>query len=74
MLKALIDSKKTIDSINKMQENGKFKKYISNIFFPYYKNFEEFSRIDFNFPLTVIDSRKEWKWKKFYTTCSLWVS
>lgn len=54
MSKALNDSKEIVDSINKMHENGEFKKYISNIYFPYYKNFEEFSRIDFNFPLTVI--------------------
>ena len=44
----------TIENINKMYQDGKFKKYISNIYFPFYKNFEEFSKMDFNFPLTVI--------------------
>lgn len=46
-----------IDSIEGPNDSTialKNKVYIKQIYFPFYKNFEKFSKIDFNFPLTVL--------------------
>lgn len=44
-----------IESIKKMKGNEKvFPNYIKNITFPFYKNIEENTRIDFDFPLTIL--------------------
>lgn len=43
-----------IFSIQRMKESGCFKNYIEYIQFPYYKNLVEHSRINFDFPLTVL--------------------
>lgn len=43
-----------IDSIEGPNDSTialKNKVYIKQIYFPFYKNFEKFSKIDFNFPL-----------------------
>lgn len=45
---------KLITDITQDKSNNKFKKYISSIKFPYYKNFIPFSEINFEFPLTVL--------------------
>lgn len=42
-----------VKNINQMKQKGCFKSYISKIIFPFYKNFEEDSVINFTFPLTV---------------------
>ena len=43
-----------ISSIQKMKDSGCFKNYIEYIQFPYYKNLVEHSRINFDFPLTIL--------------------
>jgi ATPase involved in DNA repair len=48
------ETEELIDVVRKLKEDKVFEKYIDNIYFPYYKNFEEFSKITFDFPLTVI--------------------
>ncbi|MBO0438895.1 ATP-dependent nuclease [Candidatus Enterococcus ikei] len=45
--------KELVSTIQKKKNRGDFKKYIDKIYFPYYKNFAEFSEITFPFPLTV---------------------
>jgi predicted ATPase len=47
----IIENIRTITSI---KEHGKFLKYIDFIRFPYYRNMEIHSQINFDFPLTVI--------------------
>lgn len=46
--------RKEILNIQKMKENGCFKNYIEYIQFPFYKNLVENSRINFEFPMTVL--------------------
>lgn len=43
-----------ISSIQRMKECGCFKNYIEYIQFPFYKNLVEHSRINFDFPMTVL--------------------
>lgn len=43
-----------IDSIISMKSHGAFQKYIDFIHFPFYRNMEINSRINFDFPLTAI--------------------
>lgn len=43
-----------ISSIQRMKESGCFKNYIEYIQFPFYKNLVEHSRINFDFPMTVL--------------------
>lgn len=45
---------KEIDDIKKMKENGIFKKYIEYIAFPYYKNLVPGTKINFDFPITIL--------------------
>lgn len=48
------DTSKNISAILQMKERGIFQKYIEFIHFPFYRNMEIHSRVNFNFPLTVI--------------------
>lgn len=43
-----------ISAIVRMKENGVFKKYIEYIDFPFYKNLVSRTRINFDFPMTVL--------------------
>lgn len=43
-----------IQKIQADKIDGKFNKYINKIIFPFYKNFQNFSSINFQFPLTVL--------------------
>lgn len=45
---------KDVQVIKQMKENGAFKNYIEYIDFPFYKNLVPRSRINFEFPLTVL--------------------
>ncbi|WP_260341199.1 ATP-binding protein [Lacticaseibacillus paracasei] len=45
---------KAVKEVGEMKETGDFKKYIDEIYFPFYKNFVQFSKITFEYPLTVI--------------------
>ena len=45
---------KKIEEIRKMKENGVFKNYIEFMTFPYYKNLVPGTRIDFEFPITIL--------------------
>lgn len=47
----IINSK---EKVNKSIKSLKNRVFIKQIYFPFYKNFEAFSKIDFNFPLTVL--------------------
>lgn len=52
-----IEPKKTtelIETVENIKKNDMFSKYITEIYFPSYKNFIEFSKIHFDFPLTVL--------------------
>lgn len=46
--------KQIIDILSKMSENNVFSNYIKKITFPYYRNLDPYSSINFDFPLTVI--------------------
>jgi predicted ATPase len=48
------DPKKNIESITSMKKHNMFLQYIDFIHFPFYRNMEINSRINFDFPLTVI--------------------
>lgn len=48
------DFNEIISTIKKMKKEGVFENYIEYITFPFYKNIEEGTRINFNFPLTVL--------------------
>ena len=52
MIKDEIDNK--IKTIQGMKQSGAFEKYIEYIVFPFYKNLTPNTRIDFNFPLTIL--------------------
>ncbi|MBC2482529.1 ATP-dependent nuclease [Clostridium saccharobutylicum] len=43
-----------INKIDKMLSNGKFYNYIEYMVFPHYKNLEPNSRIELNFPMTIL--------------------
>ena len=45
---------KEIDTIKNMKENGAFKKYIEYIVFPYYKNLVPGTKINLEFPITIL--------------------
>jgi len=45
---------KVVDTIQGMKDRGVFKNYIEYIDFPFYKNLEKRTRINFDFPLTVL--------------------
>lgn len=45
---------KEINTIKRMKENGVFKKYIEYIVFPYYKNLVPGTRINLEFPITIL--------------------
>lgn len=45
---------KEIDDIKKMKAKGIFKKYIEYIAFPYYKNLVPGTKINFDFPITIL--------------------
>lgn len=45
---------KEIDDIKKMKANGIFKKYIEYIVFPYYKNLVPGTKINLDFPITIL--------------------
>ncbi len=47
------ETRKLVDTIKTMKRNGAFKTYIDYIRFPYYRNLEKNTKIDFDFPLTV---------------------
>jgi len=55
MLKFMFEkeTRKLVDTIKTMKRNGAFKTYIDYIRFPYYRNLEKNTKIDFDFPLTV---------------------
>lgn len=48
------DTESLVKKVEKLREKKVFSKYITEIYFPCYKNFKEFSRINFDFPLTVL--------------------
>ncbi|RRG00564.1 MAG: hypothetical protein DUD28_13190 [Lactobacillus sp.] len=48
------DIKALIQELETCKQNNEFNKYIDEIYFPFYKNFTEFSKISFDFPLTVL--------------------
>lgn len=43
-----------IEVLSGMKSNGAFKKYIEYIVFPYYKNLVPNTRINFDFPITIL--------------------
>lgn len=43
-----------IEKIQKAKASNQFRPYIDYIYFPYYKNLKPFTRIDFDFPVTVL--------------------
>lgn len=45
---------KEINEIIKMKEKGVFKNYIEYIVFPYYKNLVPGTKINLNFPITIL--------------------
>ena len=45
---------KKIDEIRKMKENGVFKNYIEYMVFPYYKNLVPGTKLNFEFPITIL--------------------
>lgn len=47
------ETRKLVDTIKTMKRNGAFKTYIDYIRFPYYRNLEKNTKINFDFPLTV---------------------
>ncbi|NUF98995.1 ATP-binding protein [Lactobacillus mellis] len=49
-----LTSGQLITEIKKEKKNNKFDQYINKITFPFYKNFSEYSEINFNFPLTIL--------------------
>ena len=51
------DIRRKLEVIKKMKENSVFNNYIEYIVFPFYKNFEKGTRINFEFPLTVLVGR-----------------
>lgn len=55
MLKFMFEkeTRKLVDTIKTMKRNGAFKTYIDYIRFPYYRNLEKNTKINFDFPLTV---------------------
>ena len=48
-----------ISSIQRMKECGCFKNYIEYIQFPFYKNLVEHSRINFDFPVRMVEERAQ---------------
>lgn len=45
--------KKLLEDLKKMKEGGIFKKYIDYIRFPFFKNLQKDTKIDFEFPITL---------------------
>lgn len=43
-----------LTKIKQNYSNKKFRPYIDYIYFPYFKNLTSFTRIEFNFPITVL--------------------
>lgn len=43
-----------IAEVADLKQKEKFSKYIQSLYFPFYKNFEEFGDLTFDFPLTVL--------------------
>lgn len=57
LFKNFVSNEKAIQQIIEDKNQKKFNQYINRIIFPYYKNFSEFSEINFDFPLTVLVGR-----------------
>ena len=62
---------KLIKRISEDYEDNKYMNYIKYIQFPKYKNLTDGSRIEFNFPLTMLVGK--WYGKEFSITGYIWL-